>query len=151
MAIVQSISWHPVHLQMIHRQLSADRTRIIRLQVCWKLLHNWGPLRLRGKSLTWMNNRWRDFPLKTQFSFWVSWSLLSGMNEHWKCGHVINELQAWSSFNKMIWLRRSNELVLFVDNKKNIFSPRNTYFSFYCSKANQSLVFAGKLHWKCYD
>lgn len=33
------------------RGLSVDRTRIIRLQVCWKLLDNWGPLRLRGEVI----------------------------------------------------------------------------------------------------
>lgn len=30
-------------------RLSVDRTGIIRLQVCWESLHNWGPLRLRGE------------------------------------------------------------------------------------------------------
>lgn len=49
-----------------------------------------------GKSLTWLNNNRRGFPLETQFSVWASWSLLSGMNEKWEL--VINVLQARPSF-----------------------------------------------------
>lgn len=98
-----------------------------------------------GKSLTWLNNNRRAFPLETQFSFWASWSLLSGMNEKWEL--VINVLQAWSSFtncNKIEKLFRMHsfsvcDIIVYFYAQK---------YRFYCTETHQSPVVTG---WWSYD
>lgn len=96
-----------------------------------------------GKSLTWLNNNWRAFPLKTQFPFWVSWWLLSGMNTE-------NEGLRWMyyrhychSLHHLVGWWYNGELVIklfFLLVQINKYVPFLCWeCSFYCTKTDQTV------------